>query len=117
MIHKKNEGLSKARNVGIEISNGDFITFIDSDDYFDTKFIENMLKIAVESKADLIISGLKDVFEKQKNIYADESDYYTILSKEETYRKVLLQEEIDVSANAKLYQKEILKLCLTYLSE
>ena len=109
VIHKKNEGLSKARNVGIEISNGDFITFIDSDDYFDTKFIENMLKIAVESKADLIISGLKDVFEKQKNIYADESDYYTILSKEETYRKVLLQEEIDVSANAKLYQKEIFK--------
>ena len=107
VIHKENEGLSKARNVGIDISHGDFITFIDSDDYFDKKFVENMLKIAAELNADLVISGLKDVFEKQKKVYANESNYYTILSKEETYRKVLLQEEIDVSANAKLYKREI----------
>ena len=107
IIHKKNGGLSEARNYGIENANGNYITFIDSDDYLDGEFIENILKIALETKADLVISGLKNVYEKQKDVCADNNKYYAKLSKEETYYKVLTQKDIDVTANAKLYKKEI----------
>lgn len=109
VIHKKNGGLSEARNFGIDSAKGEYITFIDADDYMDEKFVENIMKIALKTKADLVISGLKDVYEYQKNVYPDNSEYYEELSKEQAYRKVLLQEEIDVSANAKLYKREIFK--------
>ena len=43
VIHKKNGGLSDARNVGIEIATGEYISFIDSDDYVSEIFIESLV--------------------------------------------------------------------------
>lgn len=40
VIHKENEGVSVARNSGIEVANGEYITFIDSDDFVDERFLE-----------------------------------------------------------------------------
>lgn len=50
---KQNRGVSNARNVGIENSNGDFILFIDSDDSVDEKYIEYFMEI--DSKKDFVI--------------------------------------------------------------
>lgn len=43
LIDKKNEGVSKTRNLGIEQSTGDYITFIDSDDYVSSRFLEVLI--------------------------------------------------------------------------
>ena len=40
VLHKKNGGLSSARNAGIDLSKGDYLCFIDSDDYIDERYIE-----------------------------------------------------------------------------
>lgn len=53
VIHQKNSGVSSARNRGLEIATGEFICFIDSDDYWN----ENYLNAADQYKEDLIISG------------------------------------------------------------
>lgn len=42
VIHKENGGLSSARNVGIDLAKGKYITFVDSDDYIDLKMIETL---------------------------------------------------------------------------
>lgn len=54
VIHKLNGGLSSARNSGIEIANGDFIAFVDSDDYIHPKMIERMVDLACLYNASII---------------------------------------------------------------
>ena len=44
VIHKKNEGLGFARNTGLRVAKGKFVTFIDSDDKADTDLVENLVK-------------------------------------------------------------------------
>ena len=56
VIHQTNQGVSVARNHGIEVSHGEYITFIDSDDWIEPTYLETMM--AYCSEADLVVSGL-----------------------------------------------------------
>lgn len=55
VIHKQNGGLSDARNEGLKIATGEWITFIDSDDYVGKDFLKILYEIAKQSKADISI--------------------------------------------------------------
>ena len=58
VIHQENKGLSAARNKGIEISNGDYLTFVDSDDYLlHDKYIELLVEALKENKAQISMCG------------------------------------------------------------
>lgn len=59
LINKKNEGLGMARNTGIEIARGEFIAFVDSDDYIDTDMYEKMYNAAKAQNADTCICNYK----------------------------------------------------------
>ncbi|MGI6561541.1 MAG: glycosyltransferase family 2 protein [Clostridia bacterium] len=59
VIHKENGGVSSARNAGIKNATGDYVTFIDSDDYISPDYIEKM--VCENQDADLIISGIQVV--------------------------------------------------------
>lgn len=55
VIHKKNGGLSDARNVGLEIATGDYIGFVDSDDFLDPKMYEILVKCMKKDEADISV--------------------------------------------------------------
>ena len=57
VIHKTNEGLGLARNSGLDISQGHFVAFIDSDDYVKENMFEELYNKAIETRADAVISG------------------------------------------------------------
>lgn len=56
VIHKENGGLSDARNAGLDICKGEYISFIDSDDWVNEKYVESLINTAIKEKADIAIS-------------------------------------------------------------
>lgn len=58
VIHKKNAGLGLARNSGLKIATGDYIFFIDSDDYLELETVENCVKRIKEDNSDLVMYGV-----------------------------------------------------------
>ena len=61
VIHKQNAGLGFARNSGLEIATGDYIAFVDSDDFVSVTAFEILLKVALEENADYVMCGYKSV--------------------------------------------------------
>ena len=57
VIHRTNGGLSAARNSGIEEANGEYICFIDSDDWVDESFVERLYQLAEKDNADVAACG------------------------------------------------------------
>ncbi len=54
VIHKEHGGLSSARNVGLDVARGDYIAFVDSDDWLELDMYEQMMTAAIENQADLV---------------------------------------------------------------
>ena len=63
LVTIKNGGVSNARNTGIDIATGDYITFVDSDDYIDAEMYENLISLAVKYQADITHCSYKNVDE------------------------------------------------------
>lgn len=61
VIHKSNEGVSKARNIGILESSGEFIMFVDPDDFLDGNFVNDMTSIMKRENSDLVICNYRKV--------------------------------------------------------
>ncbi|MCM1103031.1 MAG: glycosyltransferase [Clostridium sp.] len=58
VIHKRNGGLSSARNVGLRAAAGDYIAFVDSDDFVHPTMYERMLERLVETDSDMVVSEI-----------------------------------------------------------
>jgi glycosyltransferase involved in cell wall biosynthesis len=64
VIHKVNGGASSARNAGLDIAQGEWITFIDSDDWVDENYLLLLYKNALENNCDMSVCGSKSINEK-----------------------------------------------------
>lgn len=65
VIHKKNQGVSSARNTGLEVAKGDYIGFVDGDDYINKYMYEILYKNASKHSSDMVICSYKNVYEGQ----------------------------------------------------
>lgn len=61
VIHKENGGLSDARNAGLKVASGDFVIFLDGDDFWEgINCLENIRKSIIQTNSDIILFGCKD---------------------------------------------------------
>ena len=105
VIHKKNGGLSDARNYGMKIATGKWITFIDSDDYVDEDYIEYLYNLALMTNSDISIVLPQIFYDNQLEVKkTNKKEIIKEYNSEEALITMLYQNEFDTSAWGKLYK-------------
>ena len=99
LIHKKNEGVSIARNLGIRLSKGKYVTFIDSDDYISPFYLEKLYSIMKKDKVDIVTSYIKFVYDSDFQFLNSKKIEYGIY--ETIEEKKLLLKNVLVGVNTK----------------
>ena len=61
VLHKENAGLSSARNAGLDLAQGEYVAFVDSDDFLEPGAYEKLLSCAQRHEADLVCAGRSDL--------------------------------------------------------
>jgi len=107
VIHKQNTGVSDTRNLGIEISKGDYITFVDCDDYIDNTMIEKLYKSIINENADIAICGFKRVLESGKVTFESKLKNECLYGKDSYIEELLRERYFIGSLWAKLYNKKV----------
>ena len=68
VFHKENGGVSSARNLGLDYARGEWITFVDSDDYIAPDMIEKLYETQKRNNADITVCGYRWVDKEGKNL-------------------------------------------------
>lgn len=105
IVDKKNEGLIEARKSGLDAASGEFLMFVDGDDWIDINACEKLYKKSTKLNLDILCYGLYHAFDdylELKNIY----DFK--LAKGEEYLKLVLLNKARANAVLQLLRKEFL---------
>ncbi|TYA71868.1 glycosyltransferase [Seonamhaeicola marinus] len=94
VIHQKNKGLSGARNTGLKLATGDYISFIDSDDWVEANMLELMLEISLKQNVDLVECNLQKLTEIDNSI--SRSGTTRIESKIEALKRIVSNQSFSV---------------------
>lgn len=112
VFHKKNEGVSSARNYGILHAKGEYITFVDSDDYIDLLLLENYYSIIKNKKVDIIVNDkYYSVSNKRINLIEYKINKYEKISPKDMI-SLLIKYDYPSGLCMSCYRSAIFKTCL-----
>lgn len=111
VLHKTNGGLSDARNFGLKHSTGDWVSFVDSDDWVSPIFIEAMLRAAIDINCDISAIPFGKPFKDGTKCALTESFGSISTAKSlpsSCVQRLMLYQKLDTGAQWHLYKKELL---------
>lgn len=102
VIHKVNGGLSDARNAGTAVATGEYITYIDSDDYVTETYVEYLYSLIEKYQTKVALCTHTIVFEGGKEVALGNGEQ-EVLDAEKCLERMLYHDVIDTSAWGKIY--------------
>ncbi len=97
VVHQKNGGLSNARNTGLKKAKGEFVCFIDGDDYIRKDFVLDLYSAARDNEAEIAICGVNKEIPREEVLSGEEA----------TVRLLIGQENLEIIACNKIYKKSL----------
>lgn len=108
VYHQKNRGVSSARNLGLEVAEGEYIAFVDADDWVEPDYIEKLLS-AIEMNAEMAICNICYDYGKDSNSDLIGSNLKKVeYNKSEVYKELLYSKEIGGFLCNKLFKKKFI---------
>lgn len=108
VIHKENGGLSSARNAGIDVARGEYLGFVDSDDWVDIHTYEWLMEMARTEQVKLVCAGRWDYSsetgEKSLGLCPPKRE---VISGQELAKRIFLWDNVDSAAWDKLYHRSL----------
>lgn len=114
VIHKRNGGLSDARNAGLDVATGDYISFLDSDDYIHKKFYETLINLIIQYDADIAQCEFLKVYEEDTSNFNDcefeSNEEVSLLNNEQALDNLFNEYYVNtVVVWNKLYKRELFR--------
>ena len=110
-FHKQNGGLADARNYGIDRITGEYLTFVDSDDYVAPDYIEKLYGMIREDGSDISVCGVTGFYlnDKGEEVFPDFicAGEHLCFSADDALAKMLRQNGFDTEAWAKMYKASL----------
>lgn len=108
VIHKQNGGLSDARNVAIDVSTGEYIIFVDSDDFVAPDYVETLYRLIHDNDAQIGITSFKSFEEGiEPELDTHEGKQIKVMTSDEALENMFYQKDFDTSAWAKIYKRSL----------
>lgn len=107
VIHKSNEGVSSARNNGIETATGEYIIFFDSDDFVPENSVKDLYEECVKNEADMAMCSFSKI--KNGTKISKNYDEIQILNREEALKNFLKEEFFNCALWNKIFKRELIQ--------
>ena len=110
VIHEENAGLGEARNRGLRIASGDYICFVDSDDWIEEDYCKELIQAAERTNSDIAICGYNECLKEGKTHKVKYDDCFTTTGKEILHYTMTANGKywFNISVWNKMYKREII---------
>ncbi|HFI0632505.1 TPA: glycosyltransferase family 2 protein [Streptococcus suis] len=111
VIHKENAGLGMARNTGLDVATGKYVTFVDGDDYIGRTHIEKMYALIIETNSDTCMAG-------HTKVYSNREESHLNVCSGKVYKGNVKEQILPRMCGANIYGKDYIEMsvCMVLLS-
>lgn len=109
VIHQENQGLSAARNNGVAASHGEYITFVDSDDYVADDYVQYLVDLLLDHHGDISVGHYVPVYHLKAPRLKKKKEFQKVFRAEEALAESFYSVKFGVAAWAKLYRRDLVE--------